>query len=208
MPRWGIGMIGSRVMGRNPDATGGGNRFPKRQRRGPAWGIAPGRMAEKIGGLKARPHSWSIGKLLTYSPWSYEYIAIPRTGRMRIFLNKPFARFIRKERIATEKLCQAVKNAERGRIDADYGGGVIKQRIARSGEGKSGGYRSVIFYRRGEKAFFVHGFAKNDRANLTENEVLQFKALAREVLALNDEKIVRLLSNGTFAEVHCHDENL
>jgi hypothetical protein len=65
---------------------------------------------------------------------------------VRIYKNKWFARFARKERISGAKLRQAVKEAEAGKIDADYGGGVIKQRIARTGEGKSGGYRTVILY--------------------------------------------------------------
>lgn len=69
---------------------------------------------------------------------------------MKIYKNKWFAKFARKEKIADSKLCEAVHNAERGLIDADYGGGVIKQRIARENEGKSGGYRS----------FFVYGFPK------------------------------------------------
>ena len=54
---------------------------------------------------------------------------------------------------------------EAGKIDADCGG-VIKQRIARSGQGKSGGYRTVILYRKGDKALFVYGFPKNERENI------------------------------------------
>lgn len=74
---------------------------------------------------------------------------------MRIFKSKWFAKFVRKERITDAKLCDAVRNAERGMIDADYGGGVIKQRIARPNEGKAGGYRSIVFFRKGERVFFV-----------------------------------------------------
>jgi len=66
---------------------------------------------------------------------------------MRIYKSKWLARFSRKERSADASLCEAVRNAERGMIDADYGGGVIKQRIARQNEGKSGGYRSIILFR-------------------------------------------------------------
>ena len=65
---------------------------------------------------------------------------------MRIFKNKWFAKFARKEEISDEKLIQAVKDADAGNIDADYGGGVIKQRISRPQEGKSGGYRTIILY--------------------------------------------------------------
>ncbi len=65
---------------------------------------------------------------------------------MQIFKNRWFTKFAKDEDISDEKLCKAVKDAENGLIDADYGGGVIKQRIARPHEGKSGGYRSIIFY--------------------------------------------------------------
>ena len=65
---------------------------------------------------------------------------------MRIFKSKWFARFARKERITDVQLCEAIRNAEQGVIDADYGGSVIKQRIARPNEGKSGGYRSIVLF--------------------------------------------------------------
>ena len=76
------------------------------------------------------------------------------------FVTKPFVRFASRERIADEELCEAVRRAERGLIDADLGGGVIKQRLARAGQGKSGGFRSILLFRRGSKAFFVYGFAR------------------------------------------------
>lgn len=87
---------------------------------------------------------------------------------MRIFKSKWFARFSRKERITDAKLREAITDAERGTIDADYGSGVVKQRIARPDEGKSGGYRSIIVFRHGELSFFVYGFAKSDQGILTK----------------------------------------
>ena len=82
---------------------------------------------------------------------------------MRTFKTRPFARFAHREGIADEALCDAVERAGRGLVDADLGGGVIKQRIARRGRGRSGGFRTIVVFRRGERAFFVHGFAKSDR---------------------------------------------
>jgi hypothetical protein len=76
-------------------------------------------------------------------------------------------RFARKAVLDDGARCRAVADAERGLIDADLGGGAIKQRIARRGQGKSGGFRVVILYRRGSRAFFVYGFAKNERANIS-----------------------------------------
>ena len=99
---------------------------------------------------------------------------------MRIFKSKWFTKFARKECIADAKLCEAVRNAEQGIIDADYGDGVIKQRIARPNEGKSGGYRSIVLFRLGDRAFFVYGFAKSTRAvqcSLTTNNVKVFPPL-------------------------------
>jgi len=87
---------------------------------------------------------------------------------VRVFKSRSFAKFVRKEGIPDSKLCEAIEDAEQGRIDADYGGGVIKQRIARAGQGKSGGYRAIICFRISHRAFFVHCFAKNEQDNISE----------------------------------------
>ena len=78
----------------------------------------------------------------------------PGANGLRVFKNAWFGRFARKEKISAEALWEAVDRAEKGLVDADLGGGVIKQRIARPGESKSKGYRSIVLYRRGDKAFF------------------------------------------------------
>ena len=124
---------------------------------------------------------------------------------MRIFKNKWFAKFTKQEGISNAKLCKAVKDAESGKIDADYGGGVIKQRIARPNEGKSGGYRSVILYYRGKRAFFVYGFPKSKRANIDEAEERDFKDLAKVLFALSDNEIAKLVNTGLYEEIKCHD---
>ena len=98
-------------------------------------------------------------------------------------------------------LAHAIGRAEKGQVDADLGGGVIKQRIARPGQGKSGGYRTIIFFRRGERAVFVYGFAKSDRANIDADEEKQFKAAANHVLRLTEMQLMELLKNGDFLEV-------
>lgn len=124
--------------------------------------------------------------------------------RMRVFKTKPFARFANREGIADGELCEAVYQAERGLIDADLGGGVIKQRLAREGQGKSGGFRSILLFRRGLTAFFVYGFAKNDRDNIRRDELKAFRKLASEMLTLDDEALVAAMRNGTILEIECH----
>ena len=89
---------------------------------------------------------------------------------MRIFKNTWFTRFAKEESISAPTLLEAIRRAEEGLIDADLGSGVIKQRIARPGAGKSKGYRTVVIYRKNEKAFFIFGFPKNSLGNLRNDE--------------------------------------
>ncbi len=126
---------------------------------------------------------------------------------MRIFKDKFFARFARREAIGDDALCATIAAAERGLIDADLGGGVIKQRVARPGAGKSGGYRTLIFFRKGDRAFFVLGFAKNDRDNIGPNDLAILKRTAAETLALTDDEIATLLEKELLIEVNCDEEN-
>lgn len=126
---------------------------------------------------------------------------------MRIFKNKAFAKFARKEQISDTKLWEAVTAVERGKIDADYGGGVIKQRIARTNQGKSGGYRAIIYYRQADKAFFVYGFSKNTRDNIEDDEERELKRQAKIVFALSNEQLLKLLENGTYQEVKSYDKS-
>ncbi|HEY4168371.1 MAG TPA: type II toxin-antitoxin system RelE/ParE family toxin [Reyranella sp.] len=120
---------------------------------------------------------------------------------MRLFKTKPFARFAAKEGIRDSVLRDVIRRAEAGLIDADLGGGVIKQRLARQGQGKSGGFRSIILFRRGATAFFVYGFAKNDRDNIDRQELRAFRLLATEMLEMNEPALGAALKNGTIMEI-------
>ncbi|MDR3555189.1 MAG: type II toxin-antitoxin system RelE/ParE family toxin [Syntrophobacteraceae bacterium] len=122
---------------------------------------------------------------------------------MQIFMNKWFAKFAKAESISNARLCKAVKDAEGGLIDADYGGGVIKQRIARPHEGKSGGYRTIILYCQGDKAFFVYGFSKNERDNINKFEEREFKELAKITFALTEDEFGKLIKTGVYKEIRC-----
>jgi hypothetical protein len=125
---------------------------------------------------------------------------------VRVFKSKRFGKFARKNRIGDASLCKAVRDAEQGLVDADYGGGVIRQRIARPNQGKSGGYRSIIVLRRGERAFFVYGFAKSEQANIDQNDERDFKELAATLLAAVAEDLNKLIERGEFVEVQCDEQ--
>ena len=127
---------------------------------------------------------------------------------MQVLKNAWFGRFARKEKISAATLLDAAQRAENGQIDADLGGGVIKQRIARPGEGKSKGYRSIVLFREGERCFFVFGFPKSELGNIRDDEEEQFKKMAKQVLALTDAQLSVLIANGQFEEVAQDDKKI
>ena len=125
---------------------------------------------------------------------------------MQTFKTKTFARFADRERLEDVALREAVRRARRGLINADLGGGVIKQRVARRGRGKSSGFRAIVLFRRDEPAFFVYGFAKSSRTNLRRDELEAFRLLADEMLGMTDADLAAALANGTIIEVTCNDQ--
>jgi hypothetical protein len=104
-------------------------------------------------------------------------------------------------------MCEAIRRAERGLIDADLGGGVIKQRIARKGQGRSGGYRALVVYRERERAVFLYGFAKNERDNVDANELARLRRAAADVLMWSDKQIAELTEASELMEIECRDED-
>lgn len=123
---------------------------------------------------------------------------------MRVFKTRVFVRFARKAKLGDKALSGAVSEVERGLINADLGGGVIKQRIARSGGGKSGGFRTIILFKVRTRAVFVYGFEKSDRDNIDDEELKEFRRLADKMLSYNDADIKTALAAGALIEVQ-HD---
>ena len=119
----------------------------------------------------------------------------------RIYKLRGFARFQRKERISDALLRKAIDGVEAVLIHADLGGGLVKQRLARPGQGKSGGYRTVIAIKRGDRAVFLYGFAKNERSNIDADELEEFRQLARAFLGLTVQQIAALIADNELMEV-------
>lgn len=94
-----------------------------------------------------------------------------------------------------------MERAESGLVDADLGGGVIKQRVARPGKGRSGGYRTLILFRQGDRAIFAFGFAKAKQANISKADLGLLRDAATEALEWNDEELDRLVASGTLVEI-------
>ena len=124
---------------------------------------------------------------------------------MRIFKTKLFVRYARRERIDDESLCDAIERAERGIVDADLGGGVIKQRVARTGQGRSGGYRMLIAYRFRDRSVFLYGFAKNERESIEHDELATLREIAAGWLEADEERLKYAMEEGVLLEVR-YDE--
>ena len=122
---------------------------------------------------------------------------------MRVFKNKSFSHFANKEAISDRELCKAVRDAEQKRIH--LGGKVIKQRLARAGQGKSGGYRIIMLFQRAKRAFFVYGFAKNNQDNIWRKEKKALQKLAKVLLVLDDNALARAMNEGEITEVICNE---
>ena len=127
---------------------------------------------------------------------------------LRIFTTKAFGRFCRKVAISDEGLSSAVQEIERGLIDADLGGGVLKKRIARVGGGKSGGFRTLLAFRSGDRTVFIFGFAKSDLDNISSSQLSSLKEAADVYLGLSDDEIDEALRAGALGEIaYVKEEN-
>ena len=119
---------------------------------------------------------------------------------------KSFDRFARKNEISDTDLAMAGADIHKGKVDAYLGGGVYKQRVARKGGGKSGGFRTLITHKTSEHIFFVYGFGKNDRDNIDVKELKALKLMASEFGKLSQAQVDEAVASGEFMEVYDEGE--
>jgi hypothetical protein len=124
---------------------------------------------------------------------------------MRIYKTKWFSRWAAEERVSDAALVAAVVEMARGLIDANLGGHVFKKRVAIGGRGKSGGLRTLLALRMGERVFFMYGFAKNERANINDKELQALKLLAKQLLHYNARTLEKAIGAGELYEVENDD---
>jgi hypothetical protein len=122
---------------------------------------------------------------------------------MRVFATRSFRRFTRAERIKDERLCEAIDRAQRGLVDADLGRGLIKQRVARPGQGRRSGFRVLIACRHGERAVFLYGFAKSERDNISAGDLATWHTRTQETLSASHNLIERNVADDHLREVQC-----
>jgi hypothetical protein len=122
----------------------------------------------------------------------------------RVFKTREFSRWVRRTGLSDATLCEAVAEMRMGLIDADLGGGVVKKRVALPGRGKRGGARTLVATNRADRWFFIFGFAKNERANVSGEELEALQALAADLLEYAANELESLIGTGALQEI-CHD---
>ena len=122
---------------------------------------------------------------------------------MLIYKTRWFARWARKQGMSERVLCAAVREMAAGLYEADLGGGVLKKRIARPGQGKSGGFRTLVATNKGNRWIFVFGFPKNERSNIDKDEEEALKKLAAHLLSLTPQALGKAQRAGELMEVNC-----
>lgn len=108
---------------------------------------------------------------------------------MKRFKTKHFSKWAKKAAISDSELLKALKELEKGLYAADLGGYLFKVRIARESKGKSSGYRTLIAYKAEQRQIYLYGFAKNEKENISKNELDAFKKLAKDFMNLSDMQI-------------------
>jgi hypothetical protein len=122
---------------------------------------------------------------------------------MAVYKTRWFDRWARREGLASSSLCVAVLEMTRGLVDAELGGGLVKKRIGRPGQGKSGGYRTLVATNKGTRWVFVFGFPKNERSNIDKDETEALKKLAAHLMSLTDQAVTKAKQAGELIEVDC-----
>jgi hypothetical protein len=122
---------------------------------------------------------------------------------MAIYQTRWFDRWAGKQSLKEHSLCEAVREMTAGLYEADLGGGLLKKRIARPGQGKSGGFRTLVATNKGNRWFFVFGFSKNERSNINRGEEDALKKLATHLLSLTPQSLGKAQRAGELVEINC-----
>lgn len=120
---------------------------------------------------------------------------------MYAYKTRTFARWMKREGLADRDLRDALTEMQNGLVDARLGGGLVKKRIARAGQGKSGGYRVLVATHFGERWVFMFGFSKNERDNIDDDELRLIKRLAATFLGLDESDLRNALTAGDLLEI-------
>ena len=122
-------------------------------------------------------------------------------NKKRAFKTKNFAKWMRKTDLKDQDLLFAVTEMEAGLVDADLGGNIFKKRVALPGMGKRAGARTLVAGTFSRKWFFLFGFAKNEKDNINDDELVHLQGAANRLLSLTDKDIEKVILAGELKEL-------
>ncbi|MBD2493088.1 type II toxin-antitoxin system RelE/ParE family toxin [Nostoc sp. FACHB-280] len=125
---------------------------------------------------------------------------------MKIYKNRTFDRWARKEGLNDLSLCNAANEMAAGLYDADLGSGLFKKRIAKPGKGKRGGFRTLVATNNEDRWFFIFGFSKNECSNIDKDEEEALKMLSKQLLVYTLEELEQAKDSNALIEVICNAE--
>jgi hypothetical protein len=120
---------------------------------------------------------------------------------MKQLMTKQFSKWASKQQVHRNELAKALQEVKTGNFEANLGGQIFKKRIRFQGKGKSSSGRTIVCYKKKDWIIFIHGFAKNEKSNLTKKELAGFKEFAQILLGLSPKKIKTAIKNGDLIEV-------
>ena len=121
---------------------------------------------------------------------------------MKIIKTKLFTKWASKNNVSDKSLLNASKEIAVDNYEANFGAGIIKKRIATKGRGKSGSVRTIVAFKNGKDCFFVYGFEKNAKSNISSNEEKALKIIAASLFKLSKEEIIQQIKKGALMEVN------
>ena len=120
---------------------------------------------------------------------------------MKKLKTKWFSKWARKQKISDIKLLKAIEDMENDLSSVNLGGGLFKVRVASENSGKSAAYRTIVVYRKDDRAVMIYGFMKKEQENLSTDELKSFKTLSKDILGLNDESLTKAIENNVFIKI-------
>jgi hypothetical protein len=125
---------------------------------------------------------------------------------MEIYKTKVFDRWAKKQDLNDKSFCDAIKEMENGLYEADLGGGLFKKRVARQGQGKRSGFRTLVATNKGDRWIFVYGFSKNERSNIDNDEEVALKKIANQLLSLTQIELEKLQSSKELLRINYNEK--
>jgi hypothetical protein len=126
---------------------------------------------------------------------------------VKLFKDLEFHKWTKKSAVTDAMLCKAAAEIEDGLFDARLGGHLVKKRVAATGRGKRGSYRTIVAYRRGDRLVFLHGFDKNEKDNITRAERSALLRLGDVYMNYSEAAITQIVTSGKLVEVNCNEPN-